>query len=360
VREVAERIRKPGRSTAAPLEAAEVETFLRSVTSAALRRELDRRAALEIVAEHRTEVRKVVEEQPTAEGLSELALAELAMGNYPGAMEAARRWAELEEARMAAEPDRFEEHREEALNGYLLLHEAAKAAGRRDEAVAALQRGGSFIDPSREPVFWADYHEPLAEFHLDQAHWDRAEELIDDITDIREEHQAEQPALAKSLLLWCRLLESRADYSGVASVAARAERIFAEQVSPERHGVAAALNHRATALQHLGRFAEAEPLFRRGLAIDEGSYGPDHPEVATALINLAVLLRDTDRPAEAEPLCRRALQILTRFRRRTGHEYPNGHGVRDSYRDLLQALGKTPEEVEQSMRGLEESAGPEG
>src|SRR5262249_35572857 len=147
-----------------------------------------------------------------------------------------------------AEPDRFEEHREGALNGYLLLHDAARAAGRRDEAVAALRRGGSLIDASREPVFWADYHEPLAEFHLDKSHWDRAEELIDAIVDIREEHQAEQPAQAKSLLLWCGLLESKADYSGVASVAARAERIYAEQVPPERLGVAAALSFRAMAL----------------------------------------------------------------------------------------------------------------
>jgi tetratricopeptide (TPR) repeat protein len=309
VREVAEGIRKPDRSTAALLEAVGVEAYLRPVTKAALRRELDRRTALEIVAEHRTELQEAVKEQPTIEGLSELALAELAMGNYPGAMEAARRWAEMAEARMVAEPDRFEQHREAALNGYLLLHDAARAAGRRDEAVAALRRGGALIDASREPVFWADYHEPLAEFHLDQAHWERAEELINAITDIREEHQAEQPALAKSLLLWCRSLESKADYSGVVGVAARAERIYAEQVPPERLGVASALNCRAIALRRLGRFAEAEPLFRPSLAILEGSYGPEHPQVAAALGNLAGLLQETNRAAEAEPLYRRALAI---------------------------------------------------
>jgi hypothetical protein len=40
---------------------------------------------------------------------------------------------------------------------------------------------------------------------------------------------------------------------------------------------------------------EAEPLYRRALAIDEASYGPDHPEVATDLNNLAGLMWDTNR-----------------------------------------------------------------
>jgi hypothetical protein len=62
-------------------------------------------------------------------------------------------------------------------------------------------------------------------------------------------------------------------------------------------------------LQDTNRFAEAEPLLRRALAIDERSYGPDHPEVTIDLDRLARLLQDTNRLAEAEPLLRRALAI---------------------------------------------------
>lgn len=36
-----------------------------------------------------------------------------------------------------------------------------------------------------------------------------------------------------------------------------------------------------------GMHAEAEPLFKRSLAIDEKAYGPDHPDVASDLKNLA-------------------------------------------------------------------------
>ena len=66
--------------------------------------------------------------------------------------------------------------------------------------------------------------------------------------------------------------------------------------------------------------AEAEPLMRRALAIDEASFGPDHPEVAIDLNNLAQLLQATNRLAEAEPLMRRALAIDEKS---FGPDHPN-------------------------------------
>ena len=58
-----------------------------------------------------------------------------------------------------------------------------------------------------------------------------------------------------------------------------------------------------------GRYAEAEPLYKRALAIREKALGPDHPDVGTSLNNLAVLYRAQGRYAEAEPLYKRALAI---------------------------------------------------
>ncbi|MGA8611603.1 MAG: tetratricopeptide repeat protein, partial [Xanthobacteraceae bacterium] len=66
--------------------------------------------------------------------------------------------------------------------------------------------------------------------------------------------------------------------------------------------------------------AEAEPLYRSALAIDEKSLGPDHPNVATDLNNLALLLQDTNRLVEAEPLMRRALAIDEKS---YGPDHPN-------------------------------------
>jgi tetratricopeptide (TPR) repeat protein len=55
--------------------------------------------------------------------------------------------------------------------------------------------------------------------------------------------------------------------------------------------------------------ADAEPLFRRSLAINEKSFGPDHPKVAIALNNLAVLYFRQGKYSEVEPLFKRALAI---------------------------------------------------
>ncbi len=58
-----------------------------------------------------------------------------------------------------------------------------------------------------------------------------------------------------------------------------------------------------------GRYAEAEPLFKRALAINEKALGPEHPRVATSLNNLANLYRAQGKSAEAELLVKRSLAI---------------------------------------------------
>ncbi len=77
-------------------------------------------------------------------------------------------------------------------------------------------------------------------------------------------------------------------------------------LGPDHPDVAADLSNLAVLLLTTGRLAEAEPLLRRALAIDERWLGPDDPSVAFDLNNLAVLLRAMNQPEEAEALLRRA------------------------------------------------------
>ncbi len=58
-----------------------------------------------------------------------------------------------------------------------------------------------------------------------------------------------------------------------------------------------------------GRYAEAEPLFQRALAINEKALGPEHPDVAQSLENYAALLRQTTRADEAVEMEARAKAI---------------------------------------------------
>ena len=69
------------------------------------------------------------------------------------------------------------------------------------------------------------------------------------------------------------------------------------------------LNNLALVYEDQGRYAEAEPLLKRSLAVEEKSLGPDNPDLGPALNNLALVYEDQGRYAEAEPLYRRFLAI---------------------------------------------------
>ena len=102
----------------------------------------------------------------------------------------------------------------------------------------------------------------------------------------------------------------------------------------------ARLNNLAGLLQATNRHAEAEPLIRRALAIDEESFGPDHPNVANRLNNLAGLLQETNRLAEAEPLMRRALAIDEKS---FGPDHPNVGTCLNNLAGLLRATKRLGE-----------------
>jgi tetratricopeptide (TPR) repeat protein len=123
--------------------------------------------------------------------------------------------------------------------------------------------------------------------------------------------------IMSQLAVW---LNNRAEHGEAEPLYRRALAIFEKSFDPEHPNVATGLNNLAGLLRDTNRLAEAEPLFRRALAIGEKSFGPEHPDVAIRLNNLAVLLGDTNRLAEAEPLFRRALAIDEKS---LGPDHPN-------------------------------------
>jgi len=52
------------------------------------------------------------------------------------------------------------------------------------------------------------------------------------------------------------------------------------------------LNNLAVLYKDMGRYAEAEPLYQRALAVFEQALGPTHPKVVTCRRNYAQLLRE--------------------------------------------------------------------
>jgi tetratricopeptide (TPR) repeat protein len=155
-------------------------------------------------------------------------------------------------------------------------------------------------------------------------------------------------------LLWAKALHAEAE-----PLLRRALAIDERSLGPEHPNVAIRLNDLALLLKATSRLGEAEPLMRRALAIDERSLGPEHPEFAIHLNNLAGLLGDTNRLAEAEPLLRRVVDI---FEKGLGEGHPN---VATALNNLGQVLVDTSQlgEAELLLRRAlaihERSLGPE-
>ena len=88
-------------------------------------------------------------------------------------------------------------------------------------------------------------------------------------------------------------------------------------------------------LKAQGKLAEAEPLYRRAIAIHEKALGKDHPGVAIDYNNLALLLQDQGKLAE--PLLRRAIEI---FETSLGPQHPNTLTVKKNYDNLRELMDR--------------------
>ncbi len=96
---------------------------------------------------------------------------------------------------------------------------------------------------------------------------------------------------------------------------AEAEKLFlaalneAEKFGEQDPRLATSLNNLAVLYYAQGKYAQAEPLYQRSLAIREKALGPEHPNVATVLENYAALLHKLNRHAEADKMEARAQAI---------------------------------------------------
>jgi tetratricopeptide (TPR) repeat protein len=102
---------------------------------------------------------------------------------------------------------------------------------------------------------------------------------------------------------------ARGKYAEAEPLFQRALAIYEKALGPDHPYVAASLNNLAGLYHNQGKYAAAEPLYQRALAIYEKALGPDHPDVATSLNGLAELYRNQGKYAAAEPLYQRSRAI---------------------------------------------------
>jgi CHAT domain-containing protein len=93
----------------------------------------------------------------------------------------------------------------------------------------------------------------------------------------------------------------------------RALAIMEKSAGLDSADIAPELNNLAALDERQLRYAEAEPLFKRALAIREKALAANHPDVGQSLNNLATLYERQDRHADSEPLFKRALAIYQKI-----------------------------------------------
>ncbi len=167
------------------------------------------------------------------------------------------------------------------------------------------------------------------------------------------------PEYAESLTYLAELFRLTNRLAEAEPLMRRALAIDEKTFGPDHPNVGRDVNNLATVLQATNRLADAEPFFRRALAIDEKTFGRDHPNVAMHLNNLASLLQETNRLTEAEPLMRRVIAILEKS---LGPNHPNLAVALNSLASLLQETNRFTESEPLIRRALsidEKSFGPD-
>jgi tetratricopeptide (TPR) repeat protein len=121
---------------------------------------------------------------------------------------------------------------------------------------------------------------------------------------------------------------------------------------PEHTAVARDLNNLANLLEYTDGLAEAEALYRRAQVIFEKNLSVNHPDVGTSLNNLAQVLKKMNRLAEAEPILLRAVQIFLKFTRATHQLDPRLQMAIDNYGRLLEAMGHSMTQIYAVLREI--------
>jgi tetratricopeptide (TPR) repeat protein len=154
---------------------------------------------------------------------------------------------------------------------------------------------------------------------------------------------AEAVAPAQEELALRRRLQGE-DHWEVADASRRVEtlRKAARLPAGQQQALAAALPTQAKAeeLQAQGKYAQAEPLFRKALTGFEEALGPMHSDTATGYANLAYNFHLQGRSKEAEPLFRKALAISKEVR---GATHPDTAAGYNNLATILDAQGRSKE-----------------
>ncbi len=127
----------------------------------------------------------------------------------------------------------------------------------------------------------------------------------------------------------------------------KAALVQVEQSGPNDPRLPNILDGLAETYRAQGRYAEAEPLYKRSIAIRERTNGPERSSLVGTLNGLADLYRAQGRYAEAEPLYKRSLAY---WERTAGREHSHVATLMEKFATVLRGMDRAAEAAELEAR----------
>jgi serine/threonine-protein kinase len=153
----------------------------------------------------------------------------------------------------------------------------------------------------------------------------------------------DDPAIGRTIMRVAGILRLRGQAAPAESVGREGLAFLTASLGPDHPEVAGAtIAYADYVAQDSTRYAEAEALYRRGLAIQRQVFGDRHMVFGHGMGNLAELLAKTGRYAEADSLLR---GLLAMYEQIVGPEHEQVAATKEAIADLLAAQGRYDEAI---------------
>jgi tetratricopeptide (TPR) repeat protein len=221
----------------------------------------------------------------------------------------------------------------------LMWSSLKKCKGLRGLIVGLLVLPFSFAVVSCQGNRWDKYLADGAKA-FEQHRYDEAETWLKAALNEAEGFGSNDPRLATTLDDLAEVYHAQGKDAEAEPLYKRSLAIREKAGVPDQSDQVGTLNGLADLYRAQGKDAEAEPLYKRSLAISEKNHGRTHPEVAASLDNLADLYAAQGKDAEAEPLYKRSLVI---WERTLGREHAHVTISLEKYATLLRRMNREAE-----------------
>jgi tetratricopeptide (TPR) repeat protein len=171
----------------------------------------------------------------------------------------------------------------------------------------------------------------------ERAQYRDAEPIVRRALEINTQQLPDHVDTAQILNVLAGIYYAQGRYAEAEPLYLRGLKIYERILGPEHLHTVRNLNNLASLYAAQGRYNEAEPLYRRTLAIHEQTLGAEHPDTAGSLNNLAELYLQMGKYTEAEPLMQKALIIYEQF---SGPDHPNTAASLNNLAELYCQQGK--------------------